>query len=138
MTPNTGPARFGRWVKPKIKHGKLTKWLWVVFKPEYFKLGANTDIGAFTAIFAHSGVEIGEGAQIGSHCSIYSMNTIDGTKGKVTIGKNACIGSHCTIMPGVSIGEGALIGAHSFVKSDVPAHALAYGVPAKIVKKKRS
>jgi acetyltransferase-like isoleucine patch superfamily enzyme len=127
--------RFSDWIPPTVKHGELTEWLWVVFRPEKLILGKKTDIGAFTAIFAHHGVEIGDRVQIGSHCSIYSANTIEGTVGKVTIGEDALIGSHCTIMPGVTIGEGATVGAHSFVKNNVPAHSLAYGVPAKVVKK---
>lgn len=125
--------RFDDWTPPEIIHGEMTKWLWVVYRPENLKLGRKTDIGAFTAIFAHHGVEIGNDVQIGSHCSIYSLNTEDNTSGKVTIGKGALIGAHCVIMPGVTIGEGATVGACSFVKQDVPAGALAYGTPAKIV-----
>ena len=119
-----------------MKHGEMTKWLWVVFRPENLTLGRKTDIGAFTAIFAHHGVEIGDEVQIGSHCSIYSLNTEDNTAGKVTIGKGAMIGTHSTIMPGVTVGAGAVIGAYSFVKKDIPAGALAYGVPAHVVEKK--
>ena len=127
--------RFANWAAPKVEHGKMTEWLWVVFRPENLVLGKKTDIGTFTAIFAHHGVEIGDGVQIGSHCSIYSLNTIDSTSGKVVIGKKANIGTHSTIMPGVTIGEGAVIGAYSFVKQDIPPHCLAYGVPAKVVRK---
>jgi acetyltransferase-like isoleucine patch superfamily enzyme len=128
-------ARFTKWKKPALKHGKLTKWLWAVWRPEKLKLGKNTDIGAFTCIFAHHGVDIGDNVQIGSHCAIYSLNTIENKKGKVVIGKNACIGTHSTVMQGVTIGEGALIGAHSFVNKDIPAHSVAVGVPAKVIKK---
>ena len=128
--------RFEGWVPPEIVHGQMTKWLWVVFRPENLILGRKTDIGCFTAIFAHHGVEIGDEVQIGSHCSIYSLNTEDGVAGKVTIGARAMIGTHSTIMPGVTIGEGAIIGAHSFVKHDVPDGAMAYGVPAKVVDQK--
>jgi acetyltransferase-like isoleucine patch superfamily enzyme len=127
--------RFTEWKKPRLVHGKMTKWLWVVWHPEKFKLGKNTDIGAFTAIFAHHGVEIGDDVQIGSHCAIYSLNTIENKKGTVIIGNGACIGAHSTIMQGVTIGEGALVGAHSFVNSDIPAHSVAVGVPARVVKK---
>ena len=38
-------------------------------------------------------------------------------------------------MPGVTIGENSIVGAFSFVKESIPDNALAYGVPAKIVKK---
>lgn len=130
--------RFSNWKKPEIKHGKLTKYNWVVYRPEGLKLGKFTDIGAFTAIFAHNGVEIGDGAQIGGGCLIYSISTIsmDGKEigGKVVIGKGAQIGAQSTIMPGVTIGAGALVAAHSFVNKDVPAHAIVAGVPAKIFK----
>ena len=123
------------WKKPAIRHGKLTKWLWVVWHPENLELRKRTDIGAFTCIFAHHGVEIGDNVQIGSHCAIYSLNTIENKKGKVVIEKGACIGAHSTVMQGVTIGEGAIIGAHSFVNSNIPPHTLAVGVPAKVIKK---
>lgn len=120
------------WKQPQVEHGKLTKWLWVVWHPEFLKLGNKTDIGAFTCLFAHHGIEIGDCVQIGSHCSIYSLNTEDGTAGKVIIGKGAKIGTHSTIMPGVTVGENAVVGAYSFVKCNVPPGAVALGVPARI------
>ena len=73
----------------------------------------------------------GDYVQIGSHCSICSISTIDDKNGLVTLRRNARIGSHCTIMPGVTIGEHAVVGAHSFVNRDVPDGAVVFGVPAK-------
>ena len=35
-------------------------------------------------------------------------------------------------MPGVTVGENAVIGAFSFVTEDVPAGAVAFGVPARV------
>lgn len=99
------------------------------------KLAKNTDIGAFAYINAKFGVVIEEGAQVGSHCSIYSESTIDNKFGPVKIEKNAKIGSHCTVMPNVTIGANSIIGAHSFVAENIPANTLAFGVPAKAVKK---
>ena len=72
---------------------------------ERLVLGQGCDIGAFTYINAAEGVEIGEHAQLGSHCSVYSLSTIDGRKGRVVIERNARVGSHTTVMPGVTIGE---------------------------------
>jgi acetyltransferase-like isoleucine patch superfamily enzyme len=70
--------------------------------------------------------------QIGSHCSIYSVSTIDDKQAPVVLKKNCRVGSHSTIMPGVTIGENAVVGAHSFVNKDIPANSLAYGVRAKV------
>jgi len=72
--------------------------------------------------------------QIGSHCSIYSISTIDNKEGQVRLKKNCKIGSHSVIMPGVTIGENAVIGAFSFVNQDIPANAVAVGVPAKVIR----
>lgn len=47
----------------------------------------------------------------------------------------AWIGHGSHILKGVTIGEGAVVAAGSTVVSDVPAGALAMGVPARIVKK---
>lgn len=109
----------------------MTRWFWVVWYPENLVLPLSCDIGAFTYINALHGIEIGENVQIGSHCSIYSVSTIDNKVGKVRIGRGARIGTHSSIMPGVTIGENAIIGAHSFVNWDIPAGALAFGVPAR-------
>ena len=127
--------RFDKWERPEIIDGVLTKWNWIVQNPEKLELGSYTDIGAFTYINSLNGVKIGRQTQIGSHCSIYSVSTIDDKSGPVTIGKNCRIGSHCTIMPGVHIGDNSIIGAHSFVPDSVPENVVAYGVPAKVIKR---
>lgn len=127
--------RFVKWKKPNIKEGKLTAWNWLVQNKKGLKLGIKTDIGAFTYINAKYGVELEDEVQIGSHCSIYSVSTIDEKNGKVMLKKGCKIGSHSVVMPGVTIGENAVIGAFSFVNKDVPANTMAYGVPVKNIKK---
>ena len=127
--------RFSGWKNPKIKDGKLTRYNWMVQNKANLVLGHRTDIGAFTYINAKFGVEISEEVQIGSHCSIYSISTIDGKTGKVTLKKNCRIGSHSVIMPGVTVGENSIIGAFSFVNKDIPDNVIAMGVPAKVIKK---
>lgn len=124
--------RFDNWTAPTIEHNKLTVYNWLVQYPEGLTLGSHTDIGAFTYINAKHGVIIEPDVQIGSHCSIYSVSTIDDKAAPVTLKRNCRIGSHSTVMPGVTIGENAVIGAHSFVNKDIPANCGAYGVPAKV------
>lgn len=126
--------RFQNWVAPELVHNVLTKYNWLVQYPDGLELGEGSDIGAFTYINSRYGVHIGEEVQIGSHCSIYSVSTIDEKTGPVRLMKGARIGTHSTVMPGVTIGENAVVGAHSFVNCDIPANSVAYGVPAKVVK----
>lgn len=107
----------------------------MVQNTEKFKLGYKTDIGAFSYINAKYGVSIEDFVQIGSHCSIYSVSTIDDKQGQVTLCKNARIGSHSVVMPGVTVGENAVVGAFSFVNKDVPKNAVVAGIPARTLKK---
>lgn len=125
--------RFDHWQYPEIEEGKPTKYNWVVQNVAGLKLGYKTDIGAYTYINAKYGVIIEDFVQIGSHCSIYSISTIDEKQGEVVLKKNCRIGSHSVVMPGVSIGENSIIGAFSFVNQNIPDNVRVYGVPARVV-----
>ncbi len=127
--------RFSDWQFPDIEEGVPTKYHWVVQNVQNFHLGYKTDIGAFTYINAKYGVIVEDYVQIGSHCSIYSVSTIDDKNGQIVLRKNCKVGSHSVIMPGVTIGENAIIGACSFVNTDVPDNSLAAGTPARVIKK---
>ena len=127
--------RFENWEPVEIEDGKPTKYNWIVQNVDGFELGEQTDIGAFTYINAKNGVVIEEAVQVGSHCSIYSVSTIDEKEGPVLLKRNCRIGAHSVVMPGVTVGENAVVGAMSFINKDIPANCTAYGVPAKVVKK---
>ncbi len=126
--------RFNDWEYPEIQESVPTKYNWVVQNIDGLKLGNKTDIGAFTYINAKYGVIIDDDVQIGSHCSVYTISTIDSTSGKVVLKNNCKLGSHSTVLPGVTIGENSIIGAHSLVNSNIPPNVIAVGVPAKVIK----
>ena len=56
------------------------------------------------------------------------------SKGEVIINDDVWIGDKVTILPGVHIGKGAIIGANSVVTKDIPAYAVACGIPSNIIK----
>ena len=127
--------RFANWKPPVIEEGRPTRYQWMVQHVDRFELGSLTDIGAFTYINAKFGVRIESHVQIGSHCAIYSVSTIDGKEGPVLLKHNCRIGSHCVILPGVTVGENSIVGAGSLVNRDIPDNVVAWGTPAKVMKK---
>lgn len=52
----------------------------------------------------------------------------------VEIGDGAWLGENVVVCPGVRVGKGAVVGANAVVLEDVPDHALAVGVPARVVR----
>lgn len=106
-------------------------------------LGEYCAINAYTHIWGHRGVCIGNRVMIASHVSITSL-THDYTRADmrfapaigapITIHDDVWIGAHAVIMPGVTIGRGAVVGAGAVVREDVPPYAIVVGVPARIVR----
>ena len=127
--------RFKNWKAPEVPEGELTEYNWLVQHKENLKLGYKTDVGAFTYINAKNKVIIEDHVQIGSHCSIYSVSTIDGKEGPVVLKENSKIGSHSIVMPGITVGKNSVIGAFSLVNKDIPDNVVAFGIPAKVVKR---
>jgi UDP-perosamine 4-acetyltransferase len=68
-------------------------------------------------------VYLGEASHVGPACAL---------AGGVRIGRLAFLGTGAKAIPGVSVGEEAIIGAGACVINDIPARALAVGVPARI------
>ena len=84
------------------------------------------------------GVVIGETSEIGDNVTLYQGVTLGGTgkeKGKrhPTLGNEVMVGVGAKILGAVTIGDHARVGAGAVVLSDVPPHATAVGVPAKVV-----
>lgn len=98
--------------------------------------------------FINENVQItcGDTIEIGRDCAIardviirsYDGHRIlDGRKkisASIYIGNHVWIGQRAIILKGVKIGDGAIIAAGSIVTKDIPSHALAAGVPAKVIK----
>ncbi len=120
----------------------------VFAKPGCAEIGSNVFLGEGFHISVHTSLKIGDGVIVGPRLIIVGGDhkfeevgkRLHGQKGgidlPVTIERDVWIGAAVTILKGVTIGEGAVIGAGSLVTKSVPPYTIAFGHPAKPVKKR--
>ena len=83
------------------------------------------------------GLVIGETAELGRHVTLFQGVTLGGVtsnKGKrhPTLGDGVIVGAGAKILGAITIGGHAKIGSNAVVLNDIPAHATAVGIPAKV------
>ena len=93
-------------------------------------LGPGTKMGHFSYI---GDATIGAGVNIGA--GTITCNYDGQRKHHTTIEDGAFIGSDTMLVAPVHIGRGARTGAGAVVTKDVPDHALAVGVPARVIRR---
>lgn len=84
------------------------------------------------------GVVIGETTEIGDYVTLYQGVTLGGTgkqsgKRHPTLGDHVVVGVGASVLGAITVGDGARVGGGAVVVKDVPPHATAVGVPARIV-----
>jgi acetyltransferase-like isoleucine patch superfamily enzyme len=109
------------------------------------KIGKQVTLRRLLTIHGYERIDIGDFSRIGEMVTIRDHNhfsELAGAPGEskgfqsapVIIGKNVWVGVKATIMPGVTIGDNAIIGANAVVTKDIPANAVAVGIPAKVIR----
>jgi acetyltransferase-like isoleucine patch superfamily enzyme len=109
------------------------------------EVGRRTIFGHHCTLAARSLVSIGACCLIAEMVSIrdhdhdfsrLDVPTMDqgATVDNVVIGYNVWLGSKVTVLKGVTIGDNAVVGAGAVVSRDVPANAIAAGVPARVLR----
>ncbi|MEJ6404873.1 serine acetyltransferase [Yoonia sp. 2307UL14-13] len=112
---------------------------WVVLRYRFWsvitqaEIGLRTRIGGGLMIPHPNGIVVHPDVTIGENTIIFQQVTL-GEKfegsGVPKIGAHVDIGAGARILGPVTIGDHAVIGANAVVTKDVPAHALARGIPA--------
>ena len=114
--------------------------------PENITLGKRVSLGSRCFVWGGAGqgrIRIADDVLFGPEVLVTAANYRfnDGSpvteqlmdEADVSIGRDAWLGARVIVLPGVCIGEGAVVAAGAVVRSDIPAYAIAAGVPAKIV-----
>ena len=91
----------------------------------------NVQIGDFSCI--NTGAIVEHDCKIGNNVFIQPRAVL---AGNVSVEDNSVIGVGASIRNGIKIGSNCEIGGGSFVCKDIPDNTVAYGVPAKLVKRK--
>ena len=128
--------------------GKLGKDPYV--EPNLFcGFGTNIEAGDrffvnHNCVFVDPGkITFGDDVKIGPQCGFYTaLHPLDPDLRKadyeiakpITVGNNVWFGGGVKVLPGVTIGDNAVIGAGSIVTKDIPANALAYGNPCRVIR----
>lgn len=109
------------------------------------RIGRGSLIGEFNCLRGQGGITIGDRVYFAPLVQVLAVNHVydDPTRPFVEQGITAqgiaieddvWVGAGAIILDGVRIGRGAVIAAGAVVAEDVPAHAVAAGVPARVVK----
>lgn len=108
-------------------------------------IGARVILGHHCTLGCKDRIEIGDDCLLAEMVSIrdhdhnFARTDIPireqgATCAPVKIGRDVWLGAKVTVVRGVTIGDGAIIGANAVVTRDVPAMAIAVGIPARVVK----
>ena len=108
------------------------------------ELASGVNIGFNCELFSASQVTVGRNALLAAYCYLIggdhdfsdpSTSVLEQTRKSsgVTLGEGVWLGAGAKILDGVRIGDHAVVGAGAVVRDDVPAHAIAVGVPARVV-----
>jgi acetyltransferase-like isoleucine patch superfamily enzyme len=107
-------------------------------------LGDGANVGFNCELFSAARVEVGPDTLLAAYCYVIggdhdwsdaSRPVVEQarTAAGVVVGAGCWLGAGAKVLDGVHIGEGAIIGAGAVVRQDVPARAVAVGVPARVV-----
>jgi acetyltransferase-like isoleucine patch superfamily enzyme len=109
------------------------------------RIGRNCLIGEYTVIRGQGGVTIGDRVYTSPHTQLIAVNHVfdDPTRPftdqgitaeGIVIEDDVWLGSGAIVTDGVRIGRGAVVAAGAVVTTDVPAHTVVGGVPARVLR----
>lgn len=163
LAPSFGSFGAGSVLEPPIKlegasgirigagvHIGLSSWLLTVDPRGVLEIGDGTVMSGLCVLSACRRVALGRRVLLGRNVYIADHNHGRAQPGvpimdqpledlvPVSVGDGAWLGQNAVILPGARIGTGAVVGANSVVSGEVPAHHVAVGAPARVIRDLRA
>jgi acetyltransferase-like isoleucine patch superfamily enzyme len=152
---------FARWpvhgnLLEAFREGRLEVGEHTLFEPHVWitapgearvRIGSQSFLNIGVMVAAHQLVEIGDHCMFANGCFVSDANhRYDDpdkpvpwqgftTKGPTRVGDNVWCGANVVIASGVTVGERCVIGANSVVTQNLPPFSIAFGAPARVVKR---
>lgn len=139
--------RFGNWrmgIGPKVLRAPFSVVYRALFRTVRnlygIELPYSARVGRRVIIEHQSGIVIHGDAEIGDDCIIRQDVTIGNRRSTrpldaPRLGNRVSVGAGAKLLGAIHVGDGAQIGANAVVFEDVPAGAVAVGVPARVVQR---
>jgi acetyltransferase-like isoleucine patch superfamily enzyme len=109
----------------------------------YIEVGESVFFNRGCFLDAKGGIVVGNEVALGEDVKIFThahseASHIERTYQPVEICDYAKIYSGATLMPGVTVGKQAIVGAGAMVTHDVPENTVVAGIPAKVIRERRT
>ncbi len=151
-----GPVFFGRGLELQIGRGasvRFGRFCWIGDRTKIrchegvVEIGAKAVLGQECTISAYQRVRIGEQCVVADRAMFIDFDhgiveierpiRVQGIyKRDVVIGSNVWIGYGACFLRGVRVGDNSVIGTYSVVNRDIPANAVAGGIPARVLRRR--
>ena len=103
----------------------------IVFSSNELTLKKNSVVAAFSYLLSGGEYDLDDATPV-------ALQPGTCTKGPLLIGEDCWIGAGAKVLDGASLGDHCVIGAGSVVNRPIPANSIAVGVPARVVKSRKT
>jgi acetyltransferase-like isoleucine patch superfamily enzyme len=130
------------------EHTLLEPHVWITAPGDaQVRIGSQSFLNIGVMVASHELVEIGDHCMFANGCFVTDANhRYDDpskpvpwqgftSRGPTRVGDNVWCGANVVITSGVTVGERCVIGANSVVTQNLPPSSIAFGAPARVVKK---
>ncbi len=115
------------------------------------EIGSDSNIGTNCLIHSETSVKIGSYVLMAAYCYIVAGGSHDFSKtdvpiilqpsvskGGISIQDDVWLGADVKVLDGSIIGKGTIIGSGAVVNSELPSYSIAFGMPAKVARKRQN